>query len=248
MKDFFFRYERLLRSKPQIWHPGFIIHRIIQSEVEIFEKLITSENSGSVLDFGCGKSPFKKYFKKYQGADIDRINKNPDYLIDKETNQIAVLPDQSVDNIISIEVIEHVPNVELFIHEASRILKPSGYFLIVAPFVYNYHGSDDYFRYSRNYFLNSELFKDFDIVRINSTPNDFIEFLAFNISHFIGIFPVVRFFYPIFFLINILGILLSKIFKFLFWAAGFASPKFISLYENSFLLFPLQISVTLKKK
>lgn len=248
MKSFFFRYEQLLRSRPRIWHPGFIIHRIIQTEVERFSKLITTENSGSVLDFGCGKSPFRSYFKRYQGADVDKINKDPDFLIDKESNRIINLADKSVDNIISVEVIEHVPNIRLFIHEASRILKPSGYFLIVAPFVYNYHGSDDYCRYSNNYFMNNELFKDFDVVRVNSTPNDFIEFLAFNISHFIGIFPIIKFFYPVFFLINFLGIVLSRVFSLLFWVAGLISPKFTSLYENSFLLFPLQISVTLRKK
>lgn len=248
MRNSFFKYEQLLRNRPRIWHPGFIIHKIIQNEVMEFSRLITSENSGSVLDFGCGKSPFRNYFEQYQGADVDRLNKDPDFLIDKESNRINNLANQSVDNIISIEVIEHVPNIQLFIHEASRILKPSGYFLIVAPFVYNYHGSDDYCRYSKNYFLNNGLFKDFDIVRINSTPNDFIEFLTFNMSHFIGIFPIIRFFYPVFFLINISGIALSKIFKLFFLMAGLVSPKFTHLYKNSFLLFPLQISVTLRKK
>lgn len=248
MKNFFFRYEHSLRSKPRIWHPGFIIHQIIQSEVRLFSRFINSKNSGAVLDFGCGKSPFRNYFKKYQGADIDEVNKDPDFLIDKQTNRIIGIPDQSIENIISIEVIEHVPDISLLTKEISRILKPSGYLLIVAPFVYNYHGSDDYCRYSRNFFLRNDIFGDFEIIKINSTPNDFVEFLTFNISHFIGLFPFIRFIYPLFLVLNLTGIIFSKVFKYFFKIAGFVSPKFTTLYENTFLLFPLQISIILKRK
>ena len=248
MKNFFYTYERSLRSMPQIWHPGFIIHKIIRNEIIHFSSFINEKNSGQVLDFGCGKSPFKKYFRSYQGADIDRINKDPDFLIDNKTNVIVGISDSSIENLISIEVIEHVPDLANFMKEAYRVLKPNGYFLIIAPFVYNYHGSDDYARYSKNYFLHNPIFKDFEVVKINSTPNDFTEFLAFNISHFIGIFPIIRFAYPIFFIINILGLFFSWLCRMSFNLANTISPKFGELYRNSFLLFPLQIAVVLKKK
>lgn len=248
MKKFFYRYEQSLRKEPQIWHPGYIIHRIIQREIILFSKLIKKENNGSVLDFGCGKSPFRSYFSHYKGADIDTINKEPDYLIDPINNKIQGITEGSIENMISVEVIEHVPNLTAFMREASRVLKPGGLFLIVAPFVYNYHGDNDYARYSRNYFMQNPVFEDFEIIRMNSAPNDFTEFMTYNLNHFLGIFPIIHFFYPLYFITNCLGILLSKVIFLFFNIASRISPKFTELYKNSFLLFPLQISVTLRKK
>lgn len=248
MKNFFYRYEQSLRKKPKIWHPGYIIHRIIQKEILFFSKYIQQKNTGSVLDFGCGKSPFRTYFKEYKGADIDTSEKEPDFLIDEKSNRIEGVDDNSIENIISIEVIEHVPNLPAFIQEAKRVLKQDGLFLIVAPFVYNYHGNNDYARYSKNYFLQNPIFQDFEIIRINSTPNDFIEFITYNINHFLGIFPFIRFVYPLFLLINTAGIVSSILMRGLFHVLTFFSPKFKELYQNSFLLFPLQIAIVLKKK
>lgn len=248
MKEFFYRYEQSTRKSPKIWQAEYIMHRMIRKEIIYFSNLINKTSGGSVLDFGCGKAPYRAYFQSYKGADVDRNNKEPDYLIDSETNKISNISDNSIENIISIQVIEHVPNLEAYISEVKRILKPGGHFLVIAPFVYNYHGSDDYARYSRNYFERNSIFENFEIVKINGTPNDFVEFIAYNCSHFFGIFPIIRFFYPVYFIINLLGILLSKTFFVIFRMASIASPKFAELYKNSFLLFPLQVLVTFKKK
>jgi len=123
MKKYFYNYEKSIRSNPKIWHPGFIIHNLIKKEIEIFSNLIKSENKGEVLDFGCGKAPFRKYFTDYKGADIDSENKEPDCIIDPETNKINDLPDESVRNIISVQVIEHVLYIKPYIKEAERLLK-----------------------------------------------------------------------------------------------------------------------------
>ncbi|MCW1888694.1 MAG: methyltransferase domain-containing protein [Candidatus Moranbacteria bacterium] len=247
MNSFSYKYEQLIRQSPRIWQPGFIIHNIIHKELLMFAKLINKETDGAVLDFGSGKSPFREIFKSYAGADIDTKDKEPDYLINTESNQIIGVDNDTVSNIISIEVIEHLPNIEAYIKEAYRVLKPGGYLLIVAPFMYNFHGSDDYARYTKNFFTLDRIFHGFKIKRINFELNDFILFIFYQISHFFEVFPVIRFLYPIFFVLNILAFILSKSVFLLFKTLGVFSPKFTELYKNTFLLYPLQISVILRK-
>lgn len=248
MNDYSYRYEKSIRSRPRIWHPGYLIHRIIHAELLFFANFINRKNDGSVLDFGCGKSPFRTMFRSYIGADLDRHKKEPDLIIDPISNRINTLNDNSVNNIISIQVIEHVPEIKKYIQEANRLLKPNGYLFIMAPFLYNFHGTDDYARYTVNFFERSPLFQGFEVTRINFAPNDFIVFVTYQLNHFLELFPVLKFFYPLFIVTNILALITSKITYRFFWVLGKLSPKFTILYRDTFLLFPLQISVILKKK
>ena len=188
MNDSSYRYEKAIRRSPRIWQPGYIIHKIIHEELVYFSRFINTKNDGAVLDFGCGKSPFRNLFKSYVGADVDKSAKEPDYLIDISTNRIRGIADNSISNIISVEVVEHIPSIEAYITEAKRVLKPGGFFLIIAPFMYNFHGNDDYARYSKNFFISGEMFKDFEITQLNFTPNDFITFIIYQINHFFEIF------------------------------------------------------------
>jgi SAM-dependent methyltransferase len=248
MNESSYRYERAIRSHPKIWQPGYLIHRIIHREVSAFACFTEKENGGRVLDFGCGKTPFRDLFASYVGADLDDDGKEPDLMVDPETNRITGADDRSFSNVISIQVIEHVPKLEKYILEATRVLKPGGYLFIMAPFLYNFHGSDDYARYTRNFFTTGPMFKDFTIVSLHAESNDFIVFLAYQINHFFELFPLLKFAYPLFLPINIAALMLSTMTRALFEALGRVSPKFMDLYRSTFLLYPLQIAVTFRKR
>lgn len=43
------------------------------------------------------------------------------------------LPDQSFDHVVSVEVLEHVEEDDLFVKEVSRVLRPGGAFLMTTP-------------------------------------------------------------------------------------------------------------------
>lgn len=43
------------------------------------------------------------------------------------------LPDESFDLVVSVEVLEHVEEDELFLREVGRVLKPGGYFMMTTP-------------------------------------------------------------------------------------------------------------------
>lgn len=108
----------------------------------------------SVLDIGCGEMPYKSILTnhscEYRGVDIE----NPDY-------QKTVVPDlfwdgknlpvkdNSQENILLIEVLEHIPDPLSVLKEAHRTLKSDGLILITVPFVWNLHDAPyDYYRYT----------------------------------------------------------------------------------------------------
>jgi SAM-dependent methyltransferase len=51
--------------------------------------------------------------------------------------------------VISLAVLEHVENPDLFIKEAYRVLKPGGFIITGVPFIQGYHASpSDHFRWT----------------------------------------------------------------------------------------------------
>ena len=86
----------------------------------------------SVLDFGAGKSPYKKLFKdNFNYISYDKyhdITSKADIIFDSDT--IINLDNNSVDVILAIQVLEHLKEPSLIFSEFKRILKPNGYLLI----------------------------------------------------------------------------------------------------------------------
>lgn len=138
--------------------------------------------SGSVLNIGAGNSDVPKTlldFKKvgkYTTMDKkwygDAKNKVDIY------GDIQELPKEwtnSWDAVISIEVLECVPNLFKAMEETHRVLKPGGKFLVTCPFNYRFFGSGtglgkkknpvkDYWRVTRDGW--EMLFSNFSSVRI----------------------------------------------------------------------------------
>lgn len=108
---------------------------------------------GEMLDFGCGRKPYKNLFQvnKYVGVDIEvsghpHQNSEIDVFYDGKT---IPFPDESFDSFFCSEVFEHVFNLEEIIIELKRILKPGGKGLITVPFAWPEHESPyDFARYT----------------------------------------------------------------------------------------------------
>ena len=128
---------------------------------------------GKILDLGGGQ-PFMKHMAKYKnlfdGLEylvVDNVAKyEPDVVAD-----ITQLPmeDNFADAIVCKAVLEHVPEPHKAVSEIYRVLKPGGKAFIYVPFLYSYHGNNDYkdyYRYTRDGL--EFLFKDFSTVEIVS--------------------------------------------------------------------------------
>lgn len=181
-----------------------------------------SSLSGVMLDFGCGRKPYRNLINvdKYVGVDLEvsghsHENSQVDFFYDGKTIPFG---NDHFDSFLCSEVFEHLFNLEDMIAELHRVLKVGGTGLITVPFVWPEHEIPyDYGRYT-SFGMRSLLErKGFKIVSIEKTGH-FIEcqfqLLAFYVNriynskyaplnlffHFILISPI-----------NLLGLLISNI-------------------------------------
>lgn len=134
---------------------------------------------GLLLDFGCGRKPYKNLFtvKKYIGLDMKQTGHSHelsevDVYYDGKT---IPFNDEYFDSIFCSEVIEHVFEVDSVFNEINRVLKKGGKMLLTVPFVWNEHEVPyDYGRYS-TYGITYLLEKHgFEVIKISKSTN-FVE-------------------------------------------------------------------------
>lgn len=99
--------------------------------------------SGNLIDFGCGRKPYRNLFKvtTYTGVDIEVSGHS------HENSQVDVfydgkkLPfnDGHFDSMFTTEVFEHIFNLEEIMKELHRVLKKGGKGLITVPFAWPEH-------------------------------------------------------------------------------------------------------------
>lgn len=107
------------------------------------EKLLP-KGDFKVLDLGAGWGEFSDIMKKKYGYDVACVDGNEaftedtqkrgyeSYAVDLE-NESLPFADNSFDGVISLEVIEHLFNTELYLSEIQRVLKPDGWAVISTP-------------------------------------------------------------------------------------------------------------------
>ena len=90
------------------------------------------------FDIGCGPS------KKSGYLGIDKIPlPGVDFIADIE-NGLGFLPDNSADEIYSCNFVEHIENLEGFMKECHRVVKPGGLIRIIVPHFSNPWFYSDY--------------------------------------------------------------------------------------------------------
>lgn len=110
---------------------------------------VSPKITGDVIDIG-GKNidkrglfrPDLKNVSRWRCLNIDK-KCAPDILASAEK---IPLPDECVDVFLMCEVIEHLPQPQLCLSEASRILKSGGYGVITVPFLFPIHADPDDFQ------------------------------------------------------------------------------------------------------
>lgn len=123
----------------------FIERNLLDPRLAESIKILMNENNlRTVLDVGCGTGKLVEYLKKCGFEAIGCDKELQAVITSKKMNNIRVvhgsatkLPfkNNSFDIITSISVIEHLTprEVEKFIAESKRVLKPNGYIFIVTP-------------------------------------------------------------------------------------------------------------------
>jgi 2-polyprenyl-3-methyl-5-hydroxy-6-metoxy-1,4-benzoquinol methylase len=91
---------------------------------------------GRILDYGCGVGELAKFCQPnaYVGVDIDKESINtasaryPDFTFKREISE-----SEKFDTIVSLAVIEHVPDPGAFLKKFRMMLKPNGSIVITTP-------------------------------------------------------------------------------------------------------------------
>ncbi len=139
-------FEKTINSRPHNW----LIHDVYVKSLQKYESYI----NGTVLDIGCGQKPYKKIITKkdikYFG--LEHLKTLHGFSEVDVTGSALQLPFKNsvADLVVSFQVMEHIPEPELFLMEIFRVLKPGGNCLLMTPFIWGEHEIPyDYFRYTR---------------------------------------------------------------------------------------------------
>lgn len=111
---------------------------------QAFESLVCKHLPTSahpvVVDYGCGDMPYRPLFEsrgcKYLGADL--VENTAAELALTQQGKLPLL-DCSVDLVISSQVLEHVIDVNSYLEECARVLKPGGALLLSTHGMWIYH-------------------------------------------------------------------------------------------------------------
>lgn len=130
-------------------NPFYIARRGLYNSI----RGLAPELTGNLLDIGCGKKPYLPLFvnvSSYIGLELDTPENRRRNLADVYYDgEKLPYPDDSFDNVLCNQVLEHVFEVGDLLHEISRVLKPGGTLLLTVPFVWDEHEQPiDFARYS----------------------------------------------------------------------------------------------------
>lgn len=177
--------------------------------------------SQKVLDIGCGKKPYQKYFIcQYIG-----IDPSPEIHPDVVGNAWELpFADAVFDGIILNQSLEHISHIKKTIQEIFRVLRPGGYVIVSVPQTMRNHSIPlpasqapvrnfnhihhpywhvDYYRFTKYGLIY--IFQDFDVVSLQETTGYFGTLFQL-INYFFASLDRSSLFMPIYFFNNILGI------------------------------------------
>lgn len=213
-------------------NPFFFLRRGLYRHIKIQAKKL----DGILLDFGCGRKPYKNLFQvdQYIGVDIEQSGHS------HEISQIDVYYDGKTipftdgyfDSVLCSEVFEHVFEINDILLEINRVMKKNGKILITVPFVWNDHEVPyDFGRYSTygiKYLLEKHGFR---VISIDKSTNFFETICQLWVLYIYHLFKTKSAIWNSIFTLlfispfTILGIILSAVF-----------PKRNDLYHNSIVL------------
>ncbi len=137
--------------KPPVWDPYYYVGVLTRKAYEsTIPPLMKQGEKYSVLDYGCGVRPYEYLFEgmvnKYVGVDVGG---NPKADIKIEPGDRLSVVDGEFDIVLSSQVLEHVVDVEQYMNECYRILKPGGLLLLSTHGTWQFHASPyDYNRWT----------------------------------------------------------------------------------------------------
>jgi SAM-dependent methyltransferase len=126
-------------------HDWYILRSLRNCLIKMVNKFELMNCTRLVVDMGCGDSPYEAMFRckncRYVCCDI---NGEVDLLL--QPGQCVDLPNNSADGVVSFQVLEHVWDLDWYLGECHRVLKPGGWLLLSTHGTWPYHAHPTDFR------------------------------------------------------------------------------------------------------
>jgi SAM-dependent methyltransferase len=128
---------------PPIWDPYHYVSVLTRKAYEKnLPALLEHGKKYDVVDYGCGARPYEHLFEdhinNYTGIDV---GDNPKADIKIQPGESLKIVSSSADFVLSSQVLEHVKEVDQYMNECYRILRPGGYLLLSTHGTWQYHAS-----------------------------------------------------------------------------------------------------------
>jgi SAM-dependent methyltransferase len=120
-----------------------------------------------VLDYGCADQPYRHFAPpgaEYVGADIPG---NPLASVEIAPDGTIPVGDGEFDAVLSTQVLEHVEDPAVYLHECFRVLRPGGRMLLSTHGIMVWHPDpDDYWRWTHSGLRRQVEQAGFHVVRL----------------------------------------------------------------------------------
>ena len=152
------------RLTPRVWdHQWYTLASLRRGMQDAFDRHALLDSGQRVADVGCGDRPYEPIFRdagcEYVGCDIEG-----DADVVFEPGRPIDLPDESIDGVLSIQVLEHVWDLDWYLGECRRILKPGGWMLLSTHGSWLYHPHPtDFRRWTRDGLVCELQTRGFDV-------------------------------------------------------------------------------------
>lgn len=118
--------EECLKKHREVWQNKPILQEIYHNYYTAIKTFCTE---GNTLEIGGGSGNFKEYFPGAISTDIVALP----WLDIISDAQVLPFKNESVANIVMIDVLHHLEDPPTFFNEAQRILKPKGRLILFEP-------------------------------------------------------------------------------------------------------------------
>lgn len=130
----------LTRVRTTAFHPQWFVYRHQHQQQLAIAKILR----GKILDIGCADQPLRPYLPQdadYIGLDyystaVNWYETRPMLYGDAQALPLAT---ESIDCVLLLDVLEHLPRPDDCLQEIKRVLKPQGILILQVPFLYPIH-------------------------------------------------------------------------------------------------------------
>jgi SAM-dependent methyltransferase len=142
--------ERGNRAAPDRFHPRYWGLTLLLRRLQAIVNSDALRPGETVLDYGCGNQPyealFRTKFQRYLGADF--AGNDDAQLVVGPHGELPLEP-ESVDCVLSTQVLEHVEDPRSYLAEAYRVLRTQGSLVLSTHGTWRYHPDPtDYWRWT----------------------------------------------------------------------------------------------------